>query len=154
MAEVSEERSVTHLTRCQNKANRVNLKHKRKKNLIKKAIELDKVFDMDVLIVLKDRDTGKFSIFESGNDQMGQFSLEKAAQEIESLKASTKQMIKKFDHNDYTDLNKWPLTKQAVQTKEAHTKSHTRKRAKLMHDGMEASIQSLDMKVNAQQNLA
>ena len=44
-----------------NKNNRVNLKHKRKQNLIKKGIELNKVFEMDVLIVLRDRDTGRFS---------------------------------------------------------------------------------------------
>ena len=45
------------LARCQNKERRVNLKSKRKRNLIKKAIELSKMLDMNIFIVFQDLDT-------------------------------------------------------------------------------------------------
>ena len=54
------------LPRCTIKTKRLNLKSKRKRNLIKKAIELSQMLDMDILMVLKCRDTGKVTVYESG----------------------------------------------------------------------------------------
>ena len=54
------------IPRCTNKPKRLNLKSKRKRNLIKKAIELSQMLDMDILMVLKCRDTGKVTVYESG----------------------------------------------------------------------------------------
>ena len=95
------------LERIANKANRVNLKHKRKQNLIKKGIELNKVFEMDVLIVLRDRDTGRYSQYTSGDKVSGHFSLERAMRELENLKKAGMQ-LKLYDDDDFAKLNKWP----------------------------------------------
>ena len=54
------------LSRCDDKIKRLNLKGKRKKNLIKKAIELSQMLDMDMLIVFRDIDTGKITQYNSG----------------------------------------------------------------------------------------
>ena len=51
---------------CKDKIKRLNLKGKRKRNLIKKAIELSKMLDMDTLIVFRDIDTGKITQYNSG----------------------------------------------------------------------------------------
>ena len=43
----------------QDKAKRINLKSKRTRTLIRKAIELSQMCDMDIHIVLKDREFNK-----------------------------------------------------------------------------------------------
>ena len=51
------------------------MKSKRKRNLIKKAIELSKMLDMNIFIVFQDLDTQKLSIYNSGDSQKGHFNL-------------------------------------------------------------------------------
>ena len=53
------------------------MKHKRKRNLIKKAIELSVVMDMDIYMVLRDRDTGKYSQYTSATQSGGLFTIDK-----------------------------------------------------------------------------
>ena len=78
---------------------------------------MNKVFEMDVLIVLRDRDTGKLSQYTSGDKISGHFSLEEVARELENLKgAGTK--LKFYDDDDFEKLNKWPQTKQAAESAE------------------------------------
>ena len=88
------------LARCQNKARRVNLKSKRKRNLIKKAIELSKMLDMDMLMVFKDHDTGKVSQYTSGDKKTGRYTLDKAVKDMEEHKAAMK-LVKTLDDDDY-----------------------------------------------------
>ena len=68
------------LPRCLDKEKRLNLKGKRKRNLIKKAIELSQMLDMDMCIIFKDIDTGKITQYSSGkkHGSRGLFTLEKA----------------------------------------------------------------------------
>ena len=61
----------TILKRCTNKARRLNLKSKRKRNLIKKAIELSTMLDMDLVMIFKDLDTGKITHYTSGGEKIG-----------------------------------------------------------------------------------
>lgn len=44
---------------------RLNLKGKRKKNIVKKAIEISTMLEMDVLLVMRCRDTGRISQYAS-----------------------------------------------------------------------------------------
>ena len=95
------------LARCQNKERRVNLKSKRKRNLIKKSIELSKMLDMKVLILFKDLDTEKISIYNSGDQATGHFNLETALQEVQ-LFQDKGNVIKSFDDEDYDGLKVGP----------------------------------------------
>ena len=94
--------SIT-IKRCENKLKRLNLKGKRKRNLVKKAMELDKMVDMDVLIVCKCRDTGKITIYESGDHQDNKFTLHKAIAEIDAW-ITKGRVIKQYANHDYAKL--------------------------------------------------
>lgn len=91
------------LVRCENKARRVNLKSKRKRNLIKKAIELSKMLSVDMLMVFMDHDTGKLSSYSSGDRRVGKYTIEKALKDFEEHRAATR-FIKMFDDDDYASL--------------------------------------------------
>ena len=67
------------LERCEDKKRRINLKNKRVKNYIKKGIELAAMLDMDVYLVLNDKDSGKLSEYTSGDSSQGHFTLDKAS---------------------------------------------------------------------------
>ena len=72
--------AVPELPRCENKVKRLNLKGKRKRNLVKKAIELSQMLDMDIVIIFRDIDTGKITQYNSGNGATGRplFTIENA----------------------------------------------------------------------------
>ena len=55
------------LKQCDNRLKRQNIKQKRRRNLMKKAIELVKMLDMEINMVLKDRDTDKVWHYVSGD---------------------------------------------------------------------------------------
>lgn len=58
---------MTHLVRCDDKKKRLNLKQKRRRNLLRKAIELTQMLDMDIVMVMKDRDTDRIAQYTSGD---------------------------------------------------------------------------------------
>lgn len=91
------------LARCQNKERRVNLKSKRKRNLVKKSIELCKMLDMKCLIIFKDLDTDKFSIYNSGDQRSGHFNLQTALEELRAYEAK-RNVVRCFDDDDYEGL--------------------------------------------------
>lgn len=86
--------------RVENKERRVNLKCKRKRNFFKKAIELSCMCDMDVLVILKDRDSGRFQQYSSGADSATRFTVERALQGIEAHLAQ-KRKVTKYEDEDY-----------------------------------------------------
>ena len=47
------------------RARRINIKSKRKKNLFKKAIELRRLCDLDMLIVIRDKEYNKIQVYNS-----------------------------------------------------------------------------------------
>lgn len=89
--------------RIENKARRVNLKCKRKRNIIKKAIELNKMLEMSVYMVLFDRDTGKYFQYASGDARVGHFNLEKVRMELDQLRDVGKE-LRCFDDDDFERL--------------------------------------------------
>ena len=73
------------------------------KNYIKKGIELAAMLDMDVYLVLNDKDSGKVSEYTSGNDTKGHFTLETTTKLLSDFKQQGK-TIKAFDDQDYHKL--------------------------------------------------
>jgi len=70
------------ITRVSDRLKRINLKSKRKRNLIKKAIELSKMCDLDITIIIKDRELDKIIQYSSGIPESGTFTPETAMEEI------------------------------------------------------------------------
>ena len=60
------------------KRKRANMKSKRKRNLFKKTCELEKMFDLDICIVIRDRETDKVYQFKSGSEEAGFFDVQAA----------------------------------------------------------------------------
>ena len=50
----------------ENKAQRINIKSKRKRTLLRKAIEVSQLCDLDILILIRDRETNKITEYNSG----------------------------------------------------------------------------------------
>ena len=73
------------------------------KNYVKKGIELAAMLDMDIYLVLNDKDSGKVSEYTSGNDSQGHFNLDKAIQFLEDYKRNGG-VVKAYDDNDYHKL--------------------------------------------------
>lgn len=91
------------LKRCPNKVRRLNLKSKRRRNMVKKAIELTKMLDMDILMVMRDNDTGKYFHYASGNKRTGHFTWERTLSDIQTLRAKDME-VRFYDDDDYYTL--------------------------------------------------
>ena len=55
-------------TKITDRTKRINHKSKRLRNLIKKAIELSRMCDLDISIVIRDKEMGKFTQYGSSDD--------------------------------------------------------------------------------------
>ena len=75
------------LVQCDDKIRRQNLKCKRRRSLIKKGIELSKIGNMDVLMIMKDHDTGRIIQYNSGDKSRGAFVYNEAGKALKTLKA-------------------------------------------------------------------
>lgn len=63
----------------QDRERRTNLKSKRKRNIVKKAIELSHMCNMDILILIRDREMDKLFQYSSGKTEATDlFTVEKA----------------------------------------------------------------------------
>ena len=56
-------------TPVQDKVYRINIKSKRKRTLLRKAIEISKMCQLEIHIVIKDRETQKIIEYCSGEDE-------------------------------------------------------------------------------------
>ena len=68
--------------------------------MVKKAIELTQMLDMEMLIIFKDLDTGKLSQYTSGDAVKGFFTIDKAIEDLKAFRAKGK-VVKTFDDGDY-----------------------------------------------------
>ena len=76
------------------KLKRINLKSKRKKTLIKKAIEISQMCQVDILLVMQDREMNKVIEYNSGTKNDGLFTMNSALQAFNDVKEKTK----KYQH--------------------------------------------------------
>ena len=76
------------------KLKRINLKSKRKKTLIKKAIEISQMCQVDILLVMQDREMNKVIEYNSGTKQDGLFTMDSALQAFNDVTEKTK----KYQH--------------------------------------------------------
>lgn len=80
-----------------------NLRCKRRRSLLKKSIELTKNFGTNMLVIMQDKDNGKFFQYASGDKESGLFTLDKVQQELRSLDANGG-TIKVYGDEDYRNL--------------------------------------------------
>ena len=62
----------------EDKAQRINIKSKRKRTLLRKAIEVSQLCSLDILIIIRDKETNKIIEYGSGKNDTEQFSLNEA----------------------------------------------------------------------------
>ena len=76
----AKEMNRAQLQMVQDKVRRINLKSKRKRTLFKKAIEASLLVNLDILIIIKDRDSpnDKMTVYQSGTETEDLFTPEKA----------------------------------------------------------------------------
>lgn len=128
--------------RIQDKQRRVNLKCKRKRNIIKKAIELRNMLDMDVFMIFFDRDTGKYSQYTSGNERSGRYTFEMVRAEVDAQIALGKK-IRLFDDDDYAKLRIASPTEKAEDANEATLQTNNLKRRRIQKkQGQDVSDQA------------
>ena len=72
--------------RINDRMKRINLKSKRLRNLIKKAIELSQMCDLDISLVMRDREMNKVTQYCSGFPEDTLFNAEEAVKAIEKQK--------------------------------------------------------------------
>ena len=88
----------------QDRERRTNLKSKRKRNMIKKAIELSHMCNMDILILIRDREMDKMFQYSSGKAEATDFfTVERAISHYERLRHLNGK-LKMFKDSDYEEL--------------------------------------------------
>ena len=89
----------------QDKAKRINLKSKRTRTLIRKAIEVSQMCDLDIHIVLRDREFNKVVEYNSINADGQTFSIEAAKKLIEQFtQIASKKYFRVYTDADYENL--------------------------------------------------
>ena len=84
---------------------RINLKSKRMRNLIKKAIELSQMCDLDISMVVRDREMDKFTLYNSGTQTKGFFTHEEAYLGIQQF-SELQKSVKMYTDDHYKILSK------------------------------------------------
>lgn len=69
----------------QDKAKRINLKSKRTRTLIRKAIEVSQLCNLDIHLVMRDRDQNKLIEYSSVDEAENMFTLAKAKEYLDRL---------------------------------------------------------------------
>ena len=70
---------------------------------MKKGIELAAMLNMDIFLVLNDKDSGKVSEYTSGSNSQSHFTLDRATKFLEDYR-NNGGIITIFDDNDYNKL--------------------------------------------------
>ena len=84
----------------EDKALRINIKSKRKRTLLRKAIEVSRLCNLQILIVIRDTESNKIIEYNSGKSNQDHFSLERASQ----IKQSYSLSHVFYDDTNYDDL--------------------------------------------------
>ena len=84
--------------------NMINIKSKRKRYLFRKGIELSQMCKVQVLILVRDTDQDRITMYCSGKKEDGVYSPEEAFAHIRGNDGS-KKSVKVFTDDDYKDLD-------------------------------------------------
>ena len=79
-----------------------NVKSKRRRNLVKKAIELSNICDLDTILVVRDKKNRRVTVYESSPDE---FSVDEAQQLLEDIKFQVSKKAMKWTIIQYTNEN-------------------------------------------------
>ena len=86
----------------QDKQQRINIKSKRKRTLIRKAIEVSKLCNLEILIIIKDDETSKITEYNSGKFETTVFSMQRA------IEAKNSGQYMQIQYNDVSYDNLLP----------------------------------------------
>ena len=89
----------------EDKAQRVNIKSKRKRTLFRKAIEVSQLCSIDILIIIRDNETNKLIEYSSGKSDSELFSIN------EAIKSKMCGKYTSIYYNDNSYNNLTPLYK-------------------------------------------
>ena len=81
----------------EDKAKRINLKSKRKRTLMRKAIEVSQMCHFDILIIIRDNETKRVSEYNSGSNDTEMFTFQDA---VEALRLTNTGDFSKINYND------------------------------------------------------
>ena len=102
--------TVVMKTKIADRTKRINHKSKRLRNLIKKAIELSLMCDLDISMIVRDREIGKYTKYQSGNEipEGDVFTPEIALDGLNSAYQRNQKNLKTYTNEDYKTLMKIP----------------------------------------------
>ena len=81
----------------EDKAKRINLKSKRRRTLLRKAIEVSQMCQLDILIIIRDNDTKRVLEYNSGDSDSVRFTFQDA---VEALRLTNTGEFSKLNFND------------------------------------------------------
>ena len=88
------------MTVIEDKVQRINIKSKRKRTLIRKAIEVSRLCDLDVLVVIRDRETKKIIEYNSGQFKDDTTSLKDLFNLTEAIQSKSSGQFQSIVYND------------------------------------------------------
>ena len=95
-------RGFQNLETIKNQAKLTNVKSKRRRNLVKKAIELSNLCDLETILLIRDKKNRRVTLYES--DPQG-FSLDQAQEQLEEIKFHVSKEAMRWTIIKYTNDN-------------------------------------------------
>ena len=103
--------------RINNRLKRINLKSKRLRNMFKKGIELSQMCDLDIAIVIRDREMNKVTQYTSGGSaDKDLFTIDEAVKAFKREEYLGK-VVKTYTDGDYNELKCKPKDRQTKSKK-------------------------------------
>lgn len=99
------------LKQIENQSKLTNVKSKRRRNLVKKAIELSNLCDVETVLVVRDKKTKRITLYESSADE---FTLEDAKKLLDDIKFAQCPEALKWSKISYTNENYMNIKEEPV----------------------------------------
>ena len=95
-------RGYNNLEKIQDQSKRTNVLSKRRRNLVKKTIELSNLCDVETILVVRDKKNHRITLYESSPDN---FSIDEAKKLLDAIKNMEGEEALKYKKLLYTNEN-------------------------------------------------